>query len=218
MSENINTREYWERRFSSKDWENNHGRWQTESFARGQIPHLNIPSDFKGEILDFGCGLGDAIPVYRENFPLAKLLGLDISQTAVEKCRESYGEIATFFQGSYDAIPDVDVIVASNVLEHLTDDRNVAKHLLSKCKSFYIIVPYKEWPLISEHVNTYDEDYFSTLGQYTYKVFPCAGWSPVGLRGLWYNVYFKNVFRFLLRKPLRKRGMQIIFCFDRSAI
>ena len=56
MKKNINTRDYWEHRFSSNDWEDNKGRWQTESFAREQIKHLKITSDFHGEILDFGCG------------------------------------------------------------------------------------------------------------------------------------------------------------------
>ncbi|MDX8412753.1 MAG: hypothetical protein R8J85_01570 [Mariprofundales bacterium] len=77
MDENINTKAYWDDRFSSGDWEEKRGRWQTESFAKGQIEHLKISSDFKGTILDFGCGLGDAMPIYRQSFPLAKLIGMD---------------------------------------------------------------------------------------------------------------------------------------------
>jgi SAM-dependent methyltransferase len=211
MRENINTRSYWEQRFSSGDWEVKQGRWQTENFARGQIPHLQIADNFEGTLLDFGCGLGDAMPIYKENFPKAKLVGIDISQSAIDICREKYGSIASFMQGDYDSVPNVDIIIASNVFEHLADDRKVAKRFLSKCKSLYIVVPYKEWPLCSEHVNTYDEHYFLELGKYDYKVFPCAGWTHYGIKGLWYHIYFKNIFRFLLRKPLGHRNMQIIF-------
>ena len=216
MRENINTRTYWERRFSSGDWEAKQGRWQTENFARGQIPHLQIGGDFEGTLLDFGCGLGDAMPVYRQHFPKTKLVGVDISQSAIDICQEKYGSIASFIRGDDGRVPEVDVIIASNVLEHLTDDRKVAKCLLSKCKSLYVVVPYKEWPLFSEHVNTYDERYFLDIGGYDYRVFPCVGWTPFGMRDLWYQIYFKNISRFLLGKPLRHRNMQIIFHFAGS--
>jgi hypothetical protein len=172
--------------------------------------------DFEGTLVDFGCGLGDAMPVYREHFPKAKLIGVDISQSAIDICRTRYGTFAAFAQGDCESVPTADVIIASNVLEHLTDDREAARCLLSKCKSLYVVVPYKEAPpLCDEHVNTYDERSFSDLGDYDFKVFPCVGWSPFGIR-LWYHIYFKNVFRFLLRMPLRRRNMQIIFRFSGS--
>jgi SAM-dependent methyltransferase len=214
MSKNINTKEYWEDRFSSRDWEKKHGRWQTESFAKEQMKHLKISSDFSGSLLDFGCGLGDAFPVYKKNFPWAKLIGIDISQSAINKCREKYGKIARFIQGDYNSIPEVDLIIASNVFEHLSDDRNIANCLLSKCKLLFIIVPYKEKPLCSEHINTYDEHYFLALGKYDYSIFPCIGWTQYGIRGLWYNVYFKNIFRLVLGKRLIFRNMQIMFRFE----
>jgi len=211
-NENINTQSYWEERFSSGDWENSQGRQQTENFAKAQIQYLHIDNSFTGTILDFGCGLGDAIPIYRENFPQANLIGIDISHSAIELCRDKYGEIATFIQGNHKNIPDnVDVIIASNVLEHISEDLIVAKHLLSCCKSLYIVVPYQESNLHPEHINRYDEKYFSELGKYDYQIFLCKGWTPYGVKDLWYQVYFKNIFRFLLRLPLVYRNRQIIF-------
>ena len=213
MSVNINTKEYWNQRFSSNDWEEKQGRQQTESFARGQIGHLKIPADFDGTILDFGCGLGDAIPIFRQAFPKAKLIGMDISQSAVDKCNERFGGMATFMQGDYKNTPSVDVIISSNVFEHLSNDREIAKYLLTKCKSLNIIVPYREHPLCSEHVNSYEKKYFSQIGDFDCEVFPCKGWTPFGLRALYYNIYFKNIFRFLLGKPVIRRNMQIIYRF-----
>lgn len=213
MNQNINTKDYWERRFSSNDWENNNGSWQTASFARGQIPHFKIKSDFKGELLDFGCGTGDAMPVYHQYFPYAKLIGIDIAENAVVKCREKYGAIASFTQGDHLNVPNTDIIIASNVFEHLTDDIGVAKVLHARCKSLYIIVPYKEKPLGTEHVNFYNEHYFAEIGKYDYKVFPCVGWTQYGLKNLWYYIYLKNIFRFILRKPLGYRYLQIMFRF-----
>ena len=214
MLVNINTRSYWEGRFSSGDWEEKQGRWQTQSFARGIIPQLHLEQDFEGTILDFGCGLGDAIPIYKAHFPKARFAGIDISQSAIDICRKRHGALASFMQGDYTSVSDVDVIISSGVFEHFTDDRKIAKHLLSKCKSLYIVVPYKEWPLFSEHVNTYDENYYSDVGQYDYQVFPCAGWSSFGMRDLWFQIYCKNIFRFLTGKPLRHRDLLILFHFQ----
>jgi len=210
MHENINTIEYWENRFLSGDWETKQGRWQTKNFAIGQIPYLNISRDFTGTIMDFGCGLGDAMPVYRKYFPQANLIGIDISATAIELCRKHFGSIATFIQGDCNNIPPSDVIIASNVFEHLTDDLEVAKILLHKCRFLKIVVPYKEWPLCLEHVNIYNEKYFSELGEYDWQVFPCRGWSLYGKK-LWKHVYVKNIFRFILRRQVRHRRKQIMF-------
>jgi SAM-dependent methyltransferase len=213
MAENINTKEYWESRFSSDDWTEKGGRLQTAGFARSQMDHIPLPADFSGEILDFGCGLGDAIPVYKKRFPFARLSGMDISESAIEKCTEVYGEMARFFQGDYRSIPSTDVIIASNVLEHLSHDLEIARHLLSRCKFLYITVPYKEQPICSEHVNSYDEYYFREIGNYEYHIFLCPGWTQYGLRGLTYNVYFKNIFRFLTGRKTVNRNKQIMFRF-----
>ncbi|MEA3467600.1 MAG: class I SAM-dependent methyltransferase [Thermodesulfobacteriota bacterium] len=70
--------------------------WQTESFAKGQVEFLKILSDFVGTLVDFGCGLGDAMPIHKKKFPYAKLIGIDISQSAIDKCLVKYDEIATF--------------------------------------------------------------------------------------------------------------------------
>lgn len=214
MSENINTREYWENRFSSNDWEDSRGRWQTEQFAREIIKHLKIPFDFSGTILDFGCGLGDAIPIYKKNYPNAQIIGIDISGSAIDKCNDRFGEIADFIQGDIGSIPSVDIIISSNVLEHLTNHIEIAKDLIRKCNSLYIAVPYKEFPLCNEHVNSYDETSFRVIGNTDNKVFPCMGWTQYGLRGLYWNVYVKNIFKYLTKKPVRRRNMQILYSFN----
>ena len=190
MTENINTREYWEGRFSSGDWENKRGRWQTRSFAAAQAAHFKIARSFAGSILDFGCGLGDAIPMYRKFFPKAELIGIDISRHAILKCKERYGHIATFLQGDHTTVPEVDVIIASNVMEHLSNDLEIAHDLLSRSIDLYITVPYRETPLLDEHVNVYDEYYYSRLGKYDFRIFACRGWSCYGWP-LWYGIYFK---------------------------
>lgn len=152
------------------------------------------------------------MPIYRQHFPQAKLVGVDISADGIALCRKRHGAIADFEQGDYRSAPTADVIIASNVFEHLSDDVSVAEALLSHCKDLYVFVPYREAPLHPEHVNSYDEAHFQRLGRCECKVFPCRGWSPYG-PGLWYHVYFKNLFRPLLGRSLWHRPLQIMFHF-----
>jgi len=210
-TDNINTKSYWESRFSTGDWEEKGGRKQTSSFAASQNKHLRIPKNFDGVIVDFGCGLGDAIPVYHRYFPNAKLVGLDVSEVAIEKCKNYFGYIAQFKHGSYYDCPISDVIVASNVFEHLSEDINIARELLKKCRELYIIVPYKENPLCSEHLRIYDENYFREIGEYEYTIFPSLGWSEYGLS--WIKLNINNILRKICGKKTNLRKMQIMFIF-----
>ena len=210
MSSNINTRDYWDHRFASGDWEQCGGRRQTTWFAEEQVLMLRLPSSFAGSLLDFGCGLGDALAVYRKRFPSATLIGIDHSEAAVASCREKYSHIADFIAGPCNSIPEVGVIVASAVLEHITDYRATVETLLSRCSELYVFVPYMEHPLCSEHVNRYDEDSFSSFETLETKVYCSRGWSEYG-RALWVGVYLKNVLRLLLGRRLVHRRRMIMF-------
>ena len=215
---NLNTKDYWDNRFGTGDWEDKLGRDQTRNFAISQIKHLGISKDFSGVILDFGCGLGDAFPIYKKAFPKARLIGLDISEEAIKKCNEYFGHLADFICGTHDDVPPVDIIISSNVFEHLSDDKEKAKHLLQKCNQLFIIVPYNEINYNNpkhEHVNFYNEFYFEDLAcSKSYKIFISKGWGHTGIN-LYYYVYLKNIARILLKRPTIKRWKQIMFKFKR---
>ena len=219
MINNINTKSYWDNRFKTGDWESKFGRYQTRKFALSQIKHLEISKDFTGTILDFGCGLGDAFPIYKRFFPKAKLIGLDISEEAVILCNEHYGQLVKFICGTNEDVPMVDIIIASNVFEHLSNDIQIAKDLLLKCSQLYIIVPYNEInhnDPMHEHVNFYNEYYFNDLitNHIKFKIFISKGWGKSGL-DLYYNVYLKNIARLLLRRKIAIRPKQIMFKFSK---
>lgn len=210
---NINTKNYWENRFATGDWEAKRGRTQTRQFAQSQIKYLKIAANFKGTILDFGCGLGDAIPVYRSAYPFATLTGMDISQSAIIQCRERYGSIAEFRQGNYIDVPEVNVIIASNIFEHLSEDIEVATYLTTKCHDLFIITPYKECLSPgTEHINSYDENYFKSLGTYDYSIFDSKGWGSHGWN-FWLKQGPKNILRPFLGKKIVRRQKQIMFHF-----
>lgn len=167
---NVNTKFYWDDRFRSRNWRHS-GREQTRRYAESNVKQMNIESGFQGSILDFGCALGDALPVYRAACPFANLFGTDLSTEAIVQCRKNYGQIASFDAGTYETVTPKDIIIASHVMEHITDDKVIVSHLLEKCRCLYVIVPFKEDPLYHEHVNYYEEDYYRSFNVSMIKTF-----------------------------------------------
>ena len=211
---NINTKEYWDSRFNSGDWEQKKGRLQTRLYAKNNLRFIKLDKSFTGTILDFGCGLGDSIPLYKEQYPNAKFIGIDISYKAAEKAKQAYGNYADFYQGDFQAVPVVDVIIASHVFEHLTNDKDIAGELLKKCNKLFISVPYKEKLLFNEHVNSYDVNYYNEFPVVKYNVFTFKYSLCLYEVRRWYNINFKNIFKKLLNKKIREATPQIIFCLQ----
>lgn len=207
---NINTVDYWDTRFGTGDWALKGGHSQTRMFAEAQLPYLHIPSNFTGRICDFGCGAGDAFNVYHQAWPEAKLLGIDFSSAAIQLCAERYGHVAEFVCGDISAVPKVDILICSNVLEHLDDDTGVVEQLIKQCKTLYVIVPYKEHPLSSEHIRSYDDNSFSNFDVARKLIFKSMGWTEFGLRSI-AGIYLENIPRYFKRQPVRRRRLQILF-------
>jgi hypothetical protein len=109
-------------------------------------------------------------------------------------------------------VPRSDVIISSNVFEHLEDYRKVAESLLMKCRDLFVIAPYREIIIPGgEHVHSFDQNSFDGFPVKRVVVFACAGWTEHGLRDLWWRVYGKNVLRVLVGRPRRRRGKQIMY-------
>lgn len=212
MNNRLNSESYWDHRFSTGDWTDSGGKDQTRLYAEALVERLDFPSEFEGSILDFGCALGDAIPVYRKAFPHADLWGMDHSQNAVSRCRQSYGDLAKFSQGDQNEVPFFDVIIASHILEHLDDDLEVAGKLLTRCGDLLIVVPYKETPLCREHVHYYDENYYLSLGNYSWKIFPKI--PAKRNAAFFWNYYFRNLARFCLGRKWVHIPQVILFHFS----
>lgn len=166
----INSKKYWDSRFESHNWGKN-GRIQTAEYAEANVKMMALSQNFHGSILDFGCALGDAVSIYSSIFPNAKLLGVDISSVAIEKCKKKYGAIAEWLCVESTNVPFADVIIASHVMEHISDDKMVINALIQKCRDLYVFVPYRENPLYFEHVNYYDEFSYKDLDVFKQKVF-----------------------------------------------
>jgi hypothetical protein len=217
---NINTKKYWNNRFADKDtcsWKRKQGEAQTIDFAYAIAKQLKMSRDFSGTVLDFGCALGDAIPIYKQYYPQAIFMGVDFSSVAIEQCQKKFGNMATFICGDVDAVPSVDVIIVSNVLEHLSDDKDIVITLLGKCKDLYIAVPYNE--RISgegEHINSYNERSFDNYDMgvnINYQIYLCRGYNLKRRLRSYYDVELKNLLRPLFGRSKSKGGVmrQILF-------
>jgi len=113
----------------------------------------------KGIMLDVGCGEGRHIFGIMQDYPLMKCIGLDMDKESLEKAEEGYEYFksiseagARFLKGSAYILPfpdeSIDLIVCSEVLEHLHEYNDAVKEIHRVLKpggKFYASVP-ASWP------------------------------------------------------------------------
>src|SRR5690606_25684581 len=97
-------------------------------------------------ILDIGCSSGILLRELKaQGFHVNKLYGIDISEEAIKNCRA--GGIPNAFVMDAQAIDlqdKFDVIIASDCLEHLADDRKAINNwnwLLKPGGQLWVFVP-----------------------------------------------------------------------------
>ncbi|MEL7622562.1 MAG: methyltransferase domain-containing protein [Clostridiales bacterium] len=202
MSEVINSKEYWEKRFAEKNWEINQGREQSKYFA--ELFKVNAPQWLINHIntnglsvIDMGCAEGDGTQVLSEVFS-GKIYGMDFSKSAIEQAKNRYPEI-DFFCGDIRELPQKwDVLFLSNVIEHFKDPIATLKQI-SQFANHHIIVmvPFEEEPIEEEHEMVF-----------TYENIPVA----IGEFNL---IYFNNTVDFPEGKVMY-HGKQILLIYSQD--
>lgn len=157
--------EWWDYQLAHH-WEANGGPAQTHHFMTRLIDHLASPElDYlratPTTALDWGCALGEGVAVWGAAFPLSRVMGVDIAQSAITKARERFPAYefgvaeATAIFGSFD------VIVTSNCLEHFENPLAIVRQHLCACHQLYIaLVPYREFPAMETHLASFTEATF----------------------------------------------------------
>lgn len=160
---------------SFKDaWEKNGGREQTKFFM--SLILRGIPEDVRlhlknncPDIADVGCALGDGCHLLGQQFPQAKIHGLDPSSVAIYKAIEQYGSHRNLnfevfaLSAAHVSRPGkrYDTVICSNVLEHFSDPIPYFWQLLGMAGKYAIIlVPYDEENRIPGHRVTITESTF----------------------------------------------------------
>lgn len=162
----VNSREYWEYRFSSGDWNKFEGNRQSEFFA--QLAVDNFPEWLKDElsiyqwnITDIGCAQGDGSAVLARNFPSCHVTGIDFSENAINNAKERF-PYCDFSVGNITLdIRKTDVIFSSNTLEHLKNPRSIMEKICNAVDKYAIfILPFEDKSGISEHFYIFNRRFF----------------------------------------------------------
>ncbi len=159
----INSDEYWNFRFSN-DWEVKGGPTQSQFFAN--LALNNLPSWLFDQIrrqtltfVDWGCAQGDGTDRFTAMVDPTQLHGIDFSSVAIDQAKLRYPAIdfacADWLDNS-DALPEYDVVMSSNTLEHFYTPFDVLNQISKRSRLATIaIVPYREIERIPEHFFTF---------------------------------------------------------------
>ncbi|HKS88506.1 MAG TPA: glycosyltransferase [Stellaceae bacterium] len=159
-----NSVDYWNKRFAG-DWVIEGGRRQTAFFAGlccRELPAWLI-ADVRGRalsIFDYGCAVGDALPILQQLFPGSTISGGDVSPVAIDMARALYPDFRFADLNLVDRGARLaDVIYCSNTLEHLTEWRQTLVRLAEHAGSYVLLlVPFEEEEPIAEHAATFEFD------------------------------------------------------------
>jgi 2-polyprenyl-3-methyl-5-hydroxy-6-metoxy-1,4-benzoquinol methylase len=102
---------------------------------------MRIVIDTKITVLDAGCGDGSLLKALAGHSKFASLVGIDVSEKRVEQNRLENSKIQ-FYQadlGVFGSLPKdlpgkFDIVISSEVIEHIADDAQFLKSLFALCK------------------------------------------------------------------------------------
>lgn len=101
-------------------------------FARGRIQWLQKCLRERNEasqsIMDYGCGIGSATPLFLELMPRAKVLGVDVSLESLATARSKYGSPRAQYVpfGEYQPAAEMDLAFCNGVFHHIAPPDRMA--------------------------------------------------------------------------------------------
>ncbi len=168
-TQNINSEEYWENRFSTGDWEEKQGREQSLFFYN--VAAQNFPDWFKEDVkknklsfCDLGCAEGEGVSLLGDLFEDSSITGCDISEEALKKAKKYYPKHNFMKEDINNFNSEYDIIFTSNTFEHFENADVLMKKTIKNCKKYFVaFLPFQEFDRIDEHFFTFDYDSFSVL-------------------------------------------------------
>jgi len=111
----------------SKSWDKTRPKY-TQDIFRKITAHLDKNKPYS--IFDFGCGTGLLCKFISDNFPNAKIEGIDISSQMIEKAKINCPN-CNFYVGDITSInlPNYNVVVSKDVFNHIDDVHQILSRL-----------------------------------------------------------------------------------------
>lgn len=191
--------------------------FKVDYFDRNKIEkiYLETPVNKRSEslkILNFGCGIGNCEPLFKEYFPNSYVYGIDVSQKSIEYATNKNKDLKNTFYSVYDGmsipfdIKHFDIILAANVFHHIPfSEHNTCFKLiynsLNQDGRFYIFEHNPYNPLTRKVVNDckFDENAVLLNPNYTKKKLKEIGFSHLDRK---FTLFFPKIVSFLI--PLEK--------------
>lgn len=172
MASEVNSRSYWNTRFST-DWAQLGGGVQSEFFARTAIQALPewLQSDIRNgnlSILDFGCAEGQGTAVLKQAFPSCDVRGCDFSEAAIAIASSRFPQLDFFVSDQAQQQANrSQVVFCSNVAEHFFNPQEFIETIgRSADDHLVLMVPMWEIARGDEHLYSFFVDSFPVvLGQ-----------------------------------------------------
>jgi predicted TPR repeat methyltransferase len=148
-----NDQRSWDTRFTKGQWDEVQGEQLTQTFAECILKHLPgrvVKAIGEGRTLDWGCARGELVLMWRALFPDAEIDGLDFSLPAIKVAQSRASELdltnGKFIWHGHGTIEEpYDVVVTSNVMEHLVEPLvKVREHLPMVGRFYVILTPFME--------------------------------------------------------------------------
>ena len=138
------------------------GRSALANIYRKHVLYPALSREFKGKVLDVGCGIGDFLS-FRPN-----TVGVDINRYNVEYCLSQGLEAKSIDNGKYPYDDgSFDGVVLDNVLEHLSDPAPTLREIGRVLKTggiFIVGVPGKKgYTMDDDHKYFYEEPQLKDL-------------------------------------------------------
>jgi hypothetical protein len=136
---------YWEKRYASKHTSGS-GSYGLLSEFKAEILNAFVLENTVSSVIEFGCGDGHQLSL--ANYP--KYIGLDISKTAIQLCKNQFSSDQTknFFLYDPECFVDneniflCDLAISIDVIFHIVEDsifQYYMKHLFNSSRKFVII-------------------------------------------------------------------------------
>ncbi len=137
------------------------------SYAR-HATLLSVKNNGIKSLIEVGCGLGTFTNYLVENLPGIKIIGMDVSETAIKRAKEKYAHI-DFMRGELkhfsEALADVsgggyDAILFAEIMWYILEDLDeIIDNISTKYKGKYIFINQTFY----KGQQQYGNDYFTNL-------------------------------------------------------